>query len=87
MSLDFLTELLMPLVLAACILVGFIVKKWIEDVDNKWIPTIVTLLGAILACVFEAQITPELIVAGAITGAASTGFHQLFKQFVEGHTK
>lgn len=85
MDISFITDLYIPIVLVACLIVGYIIKKWIKDVDNKWIPTIVTILGAVLGVIING-FTLEGIVAGAVTGLASTGLHQLFKQLIEGDT-
>lgn len=70
-------------VVLACLCVGYIVKKWIEDVDNKYIPTICAVLGAVLNCVV-AGLGVESVVYGAVAGLAATGLHQAFTQFVEG---
>ena len=81
---EFLNEFMMPIVLGICLVIGWIVKKWITDIDNKYIPTIVTVLGTVLAVWFNGWVvTPEVILSGLITGAASTGMHQLFTQFIE----
>lgn len=84
MNFDFISDMIIPIVLVACLIVGYIIKKWIKDLDNKYIPTIVTVLGAVLGCIIGKGITIETIVAGAVTGLASTGLHQLFKQYIEG---
>lgn len=76
--------MIIPMVTAACLILGFIVKKWVNDVENKWIPTILAVFGAGLACVTGREITAELIVAGAFSGLASTGMHQAFKQLING---
>lgn len=81
MNLDFIMEMYIPVVMAACLVLGFILKKWVPG-DNKWIPTILVLAGAVLGCVANAGITLEYIVAGAVTGLASTGLHQVFKQLL-----
>ena len=83
MNLDFIIEMYIPLVMAACLVVGFILKKWCPA-DNKWIPTILVILGAVLGCVAGGEISLGNIVAGAVTGLASTGLHQVFKQLVVG---
>ena len=83
MDISFILDMYVPIILVACLVVGFVVKKWIKDVDDKWIPTIVTVLGAVLGAVLNG-IGVEQIVAGAVTGLASTGLHQLFKQLIEG---
>lgn len=81
---EFLNEYMMPVVLGICLVVGYIVKKWVKDVDNKYIPTIVTILGVFLAIWFNGwSITPEIVLSGLITGASSTGLHQVFAQFIE----
>ena len=43
-----LTTYAVPVIIAICWCIGFIVKKWVKDVDNKYIPTIVALLGILL---------------------------------------
>lgn len=83
MDLNFITDMYVPIIMVACLIVGFIVKKWIHDVEDKWIPTIVTVLGAVLGFVINGA-SIEAVVAGAVTGLASTGLHQLFKQLIEG---
>jgi hypothetical protein len=81
---EFLSEYMIPVVLGMCLVVGYVIKKWVNDVDNKYIPTIVTVLGAVLAVWFNSWVvTPEIILSGLITGLASTGMHQLFTQFIE----
>jgi hypothetical protein len=83
MDISFITDMYVPIIMVACLVVGFIVKQWIHDVEDKWIPTIVTILGAVLGFVINGA-TIEAIVAGAVTGLASTGLHQLFKQLIKG---
>ena len=81
---EFLNEFMLPVVLGIWLCVGYIVKKWIPDVDNKYIPTIVLVLGVILSIWISGwQVTPEVILSGMISGLGSTGMHQLFKQFIE----
>ena len=81
---EFLNEFMLPVVLGICLCVGYIVKQWISDVDNKYIPAIVAVLGVVLsAWISDWQITPDVILSGLISGLASTGMHQLFKQFIE----
>ena len=69
-------------VVLACLIVGYIIKKWIKDVDNKYIPTILVVLGLVLN-LFVSGFSIESAVFGAFMGLASTGFHQAFKQYIE----
>ena len=85
---EFLNEFMLPVVLGICLCIGYIIKKWIKDVDNKYIPTIVAVLGVALSIWISGwQITPEAILSGMISGLGSTGMHQVFKQFVEKENK
>lgn len=83
MDLTFITSMYIPMVVAACLVIGYIMKKWIADVDNKYIPTVVCVAGAILACIINQGADVATIVAGAVSGLASTGLHQMFKQLIE----
>lgn len=75
-------EYLNIIIVLACLLVGFIVKKWVKDVDNKLIPTIVFVLGVVLQFLVKG-VSVENFVIGGISGLASTGLHQLFTQFID----
>ncbi len=76
-------ELMIPIVIAACLCFGYILKHWVKDADNKYIPTILAVIGAVLACALKCNVTIELIIGGFFSGLASTGFHQAFKQVIE----
>lgn len=82
MDLNFITQLYMPIVLVICLCIGFIMKKFLPT-DDKWIPTTMAILGAILGCVANHDITLEFIGAGMVTGLASTGLHQTFHQLIK----
>ena len=81
---EFLNEYMLPVVLGICLCAGYIIKQWISDIDNKYIPTIVAVIGVILSVwISDWNITPKVILSGLISGLSSTGFHQIFKQFIE----
>lgn len=82
---DFLTEYMVPVIVGLCLCLGYILKRWIQDVDNKFIPTLCAAAGLLLAVWINwGNITPEVILSGMASGLASTGLHQAFKQFIEG---
>lgn len=83
MDLNFIQEMYIPIVLVICLCVGYVFKRWLPN-DNKWIPTLMLILGAVLGCIATKSITLEAIGAGAFTGLASTGLHQLFTQLING---
>lgn len=81
---EFLNEFIMPVVLGICLCTGYVVKKWIKDIDNKYIPTIVSVIGVFLSIwINKWTVTPDTILTGLISGLSSTGLHQIFKQFIE----
>ncbi len=82
MNLEFLTNLYIPLVIAVCLVSGYLMKKFLPT-DNKWIPLVVTVLGAILGCIDAHAVTLVAIASGMISGLASTGLHQIFKQILK----
>lgn len=78
-----LTEHFAVVVVIACLIVGYIIKTSFDKIPNKYIPTILAVLGAILN-VIVGGISLESIVYGAFMGLTSTGLHQAFTRFVEG---
>lgn len=81
---ELLNAYVIPEILALCLVLGFIIKKWVKDVDNKWIPTIVAVVGIASAVLMNLEsVTIGVIVGGAVSGIASTGLHQLFKQWID----
>lgn len=83
MDLTFLQSYTVAVIVGLCLVTGYIFKKWVKDLENKWIPTLVTILGISINMWINKSITPEIILAGAFSGLASTGLHQLFKQLLE----
>lgn len=80
---EFLNEYMIPVIVGICLMVGYIVKHWIKDVDNKIIPTLCALLGVAVAFWMNwGNITPEVILSGLASGLASTGLHQAFTQLI-----
>lgn len=82
--LDFtvLTEYFVLVVLVACLIVGYLIKTSFDFIPNKYIPTILAVLGAVLNAVVSGPAV-ETIVYGALMGLASTGMHQAFTRFIE----
>lgn len=83
MDLNFIAENFVPVIIVACILVGYIIKVTpsFDKLANNYIPLIVTLLGAVLGALING-LSIEAIVYGAVSGLASTGLHQVFAQLL-----
>lgn len=93
---DIVTELTgmlnMPLLILG-LLIGFVVKHLISDetIQNKYIPVINVIVGAILGVVLAvgggAVVTAETVLLAVISGAvscvASCGVYDTFAAFIE----
>lgn len=84
MDISSLVQYLDLIVVGICLCVGYIVKKWVKDVDNKYIPTIVAVLGLILKICFSINtgINGEVILSGLLSGLSSTGLYEAFKNLI-----
>lgn len=84
MDFAILTEHFVLVVVVACLLVGYIIKhasflKWLPNDD---IPVVLAVVGALLNA-FVSGWSVESIVYGGVMGLASTGMHQLFKNWIK----
>ena len=74
MELKFLSEYYMPIVLTACLIVGYCIKHitWLEKLSNEYIPAILAVIGSALAIISAAAsgmpVSLETVVCGAFTG-------------------
>lgn len=84
MDFNFIYDYYVPVVLLACLIVGYCIKhiKWLDKVANEYIPAILSLLGAVLCCIANNTVDLNTIVCGAFSGLASTGLHQMFYQLI-----
>lgn len=76
------SQYFVAVVMLGCLVVGYVIKYSLSFIPNKYIPTILAVLGAALN-VFVSGLSIESVVYGAVMGLASTGMHQAFKQFIE----
>lgn len=80
---EIFTNYLIPVIVGLCLVVGFLIKH-VTSADNRFIPIVVTVLGVALSIwISWPEITPEVILSGAVSGLASTGMHQIFKQWID----
>lgn len=81
---EFITEYISVIGLVAALAVGFIVKNLIPNKEiNQYIPLIASITGLVV-CLWDANwvATPKVIVTGMISGLASTGLYEAFKNFI-----
>lgn len=74
---------IVPVIVGLCLIVGYLIKNF-TGADNRYIPVVVAVLGIALAIWMNwPAVTPEVILGGAVSGLASTGMHQMFKQWID----
>ena len=84
MDLSMLTEFISPLILVAGLVIGYVIKHAIpNETINRYIPLILAVVGIALNCWANLGVSPEIVVIGAMSGLASTGLYELFKQLIE----
>ena len=83
---NILADYMMPVIVGTCLCIGYVVKHWIADVDNKIIPTLCAVVGVLLSCWINwGSISPEVILQGLASGLAATGLHQAVTQLGDKH--
>jgi len=78
MDINVIDAMLVPVIVVASICIGYVIKQWLPT-DNKWIPTILFIFGAISGAILFG-LNYEGIVKGTVSGLAAVGLHQAFKQ-------
>ena len=81
MELSVIDAMVIPVITAACLCIGFVMKRWLPT-DDKWIPTVLLVIGALSGLIlFGADY--EGIVKGMVSGLAAVRLHQAFKQHLK----
>lgn len=74
-----------PVIAGICLCLAWAYKKIDHnDRHHDFIPMGVMLLGIVLAAwLHNWQVTPDVILAGAFSGLASTGFYEMLTHLIE----
>ena len=82
---EFLNDYMILVVIGVCLCVGYVLKNLVPtDKVNRFIPAIMAVLGIVINMwINNFGFTPEILLGGMASGLASTGMHQLFKQWIE----
>ena len=83
MDLTFLSEFIVVITLAFCLGVGYVIKTSLDFIPNKYIPLIMGFIGVAVNVFVSSAMSPTVIVAGLMSGLASTGMYELFRNFIE----
>lgn len=84
MDLSFLLELVNPIILGICLLVGYVLKTAFDSFPNKYIPLAALSCGALLAMVLNWNngINAQVLLGGMISGLASTGLYEMLRNLL-----
>ena len=77
-----LNQFIVPMIVVYSLILGYILKKWFSELDNRFIPTILAIIGAVMNVVING-LSLDSIMYGALSALSSTGLHQAFKQYIE----
>ena len=85
MNLEFMDGFFVPVIAGVCLCVGYILKKWVADLDNRYIPTVNAGVGLVLALWSHwGDVTPEVLLMGLFSGLAATGLYEAFRNLIGG---
>ena len=71
------------LVVGICLCVGYILKNLVQtEAINKYIPLIMGVMGVVLTVWISHGFSPEILLTGLISGLASTGLYEAFKNLI-----
>lgn len=84
MNLDFLVDYAIPIIVGICLCIGYILKNIVKtDKINSYIPLIMGILGVSLNIWINHIFAPEILLGGLVSGLASTGCYEAFKNIIE----
>ena len=81
MDITLVDAMIIPMITIASLCIGYVMKHWLPS-DDKWIPTVLLVFGA-LSGVILFGVQYEGIVKGLVSGLAAVGLHQAFKQHLK----
>ena len=84
MDLSGLNDYLVLVVVGICLCVGYVIKNSLDFIPNKYIPLIMLVLGTVINILMNIStgINATVVLAGMLSGLASTGLHQAFTKLI-----
>lgn len=84
MDLTYLNNYINLVVLGICLCLGYVIKKSLTFVNNRYIPLIMLVTGTIINIFMNyPNVDPMIILGGMISGLASTGMYEAMKSLIE----
>lgn len=81
---EFLQTYFNLLIVGICVVIGYAWTTFTSENDSsrRYIPVVMAVLGTILACIDARGVSLENILSGSVSGLASTGCYEAFKQLI-----
>ena len=84
MDLSVLYEFFNIIIVGICLCIGYVIKHSLDFIPNKYIPLIMLILGTSISIILNIpNISGEIILSGMISGLASTGLYEAFKNIIK----
>lgn len=81
-DLDLYMSLINGGVMLFCLAIGYIIKTSIPKIPNRYIPLIMGIVGVLVAIVNAQSYDFNVILSGLITGLASTGLYEAYRNLI-----
>ena len=83
MDLSFLSEFINLGILGICLCIGYVIKTSLDFIPNKYIPLIMLILGTVLGIITNLNdLSINVVLTGMVSGLASTGMYEMFKNLI-----
>lgn len=85
MDISFLLEMINPIVLGICLLMGYALKTAFDKFPNRYIPLAALCCGTLLAVLMHMQsgIDAKVVLGGMMSGLASTGLYEMLRNLIK----
>lgn len=80
---DVLSQFVVPVTMATCVAIGYIIKHSLDFIPNKYIPLIMAVIGLAINIWVNQTITPEIFLGGLASGLAATGAFEAVRNIVD----
>lgn len=85
MDIQLFNDYIVIVVVGICLCIGYVIKTSLDFIPNKYIPLMMLLLGMMINMLLNLEdITANVILAGMISGLASTGLYEAFRNLLGG---
>lgn len=84
MSLSFLADYCVPIVIGICLCLGYVLKNVVpSEKVNKYIPLCMAVIGVAVNSWLHLSFDPQILLGGLVSGLASTGLYEAFSQIIK----